>query len=58
MSRSGSANPKTMAQEVALDTSLCEDRAEAVCKVKVGGGFPVYKEEQRTGRITEAMQVG
>ena len=58
MSGSGSTNPKIMAQEVALDTGLCKDRAEAVCKVKAGEGFPVYKEEQRTGRITAAMQVG
>ena len=47
-----------MAQEVALDTGLGEDRAEAVCNVKAREGFSVCKEEQRTGRIAAAMQVG
>ena len=49
MSGSGSADPNTMAREVALDTSLREDRVEAVCNVC---------KEGKTGRITAAMQVG
>lgn len=58
MSGSGSADPKTMAREVALDTGLREDRAEAVCNVKMGEWFPVCKEEQWNRQITVAMQVG
>ena len=40
-----------------MDTGLREDIAEAGCDAKAGEGFPVCKEEQRTGRITMAMQV-
>ena len=58
MSGGGSTDPKTMAQKVALDTGLHEDRVEAVCNVKAGEGFPVCKEEQWTGQISAAMQVG
>jgi len=42
------ADPKTMAQEVALDTSLCEDGAREVCNMEARERSPICEEEQQT----------